>query len=59
MDKKTIKVDVWWSPMLAGEGGHEVIEVDADASDARIEAEAKETAMQHFEWGYDILGEEA
>lgn len=20
MDKKTIKVDVWWSPMLAGEG---------------------------------------
>jgi hypothetical protein len=50
-----IKLDVWSECDSAGIEWHDTIEVSADATDDEIEQEAKETALQHFEWGYDVI----
>lgn len=49
------KIKVWWDPQIAGADGYEVIEIPFVASDKEIEELAKETAMQNFEWGYDVI----
>ncbi|WP_176719265.1 hypothetical protein [Levilactobacillus brevis] len=54
-NESKIKIDVWSSPQLAGVEWHDAIELPANATQAEIEKAAKEAALEHFEWGYDIV----
>lgn len=50
-----IKLDVWSSCWDVNAEWHDVIEIPDDATEKEIEVTARETAHQHFEWGYDII----
>lgn len=50
-----IKLDVWSSCSDVNAEWHDIIEITDNATEKEIEAAARETAHQHFEWGYDIV----
>lgn len=49
-----MKIRVWWNSVdVAGDNGEEIIEVSDNATEQEIEFDVKETAMQHFEFGWE------
>jgi len=50
-----IRLDVWSSCRDVHAEWHDIVEVPDNATEKEIEATARETAHQHFEWGYDII----
>ncbi|AFU63171.1 hypothetical protein 8014-B2_00104 [Lactobacillus phage ATCC 8014-B2] len=50
-----IKLDVWSSCSDVNAEWHDIIEIPDNATEKEIESAARETAHQHFEWGYDII----
>jgi len=50
-----IKLDVWSSCSDVNAEWHDIIEIPDNATEKEIESAARETAHQHFEWGYDVI----